>query len=396
MDTYKYWFVEGAFDSSSHFLYFFGGNVKGFFRMNLKDNKVTLLKSLSDVDFSYEMYGKGIVVDGKVYFPPRNTLKLAIYDIKSDELRFYDIYSEKQIAEWGIASSIVGYHILQKDKFLYFIFRDRAVCVKYNIENNSLTHIVYNNAEEMVLAVDFEALSDVYYFPLVSANGMLVFDIEKEEFQKYSFTNENFAYNSILRQNDNMLLIPIKGNQILIWDTVNKKESSIVIEGFKTDYGYCYNAVLKDTCTMLIPLMDVYGDNDDIIVLDENFKIIDKKKIFKQYVDYKKWRIFKIGDDICYIFYKNNNKYLTQNGKYVHINLKTLTTIEVDIPLWCGCENINQEILMSMKKYIDTNYLIEESAFSIKEYMQLIDIKNNSDKHNQKIGENIHNKVLEI
>ncbi len=396
MNEYKYWFLEGAYDSSDNCLYYFGGNINGFFRMNVQEKKVHLLNSLENIEYSNEMYAQGVVIDGKAYFPPRNALKLAIYDIESDELNFFDLYTESQIKEWGIAPSLNGYHILQKKEYIFFIFRDRAVCVKWNIIDGSTSYITYNDAEFMILAKDFESSGNIYYFPLISANGMLEFDIDKEEFKKHTFTNENQAYSSILRLNNKMLFIPMKGTQILVWDTVNNCEVSIKIEDLNTDYGYCYHAVTNNDNVLLIPIMDNLGDKNEVIILDGNLNIIDKKNIFDKYEGYRKWRMLKYGKYICYFMYKSANKYLARDTKYVCLDIDSMELKEFNLPIWCESERVSQEILLSQKKYIYIGYITENADFSVGEYIQLIDIKKNEDKEIQKTGEKIHNRVLEI
>lgn len=397
-EDYSYWFLTGVLDISTNKVYFFGNNFKGFFLWNMKKNNIKLLDSISKCSFENEMYDCGVIANGRIYFPPRNTDKMAIYDIFHKKLFFKELYLENIKEEINFRPSVLGHFAIKgRCGKIYFIYRENPAITCYDLEKKEVKYILPINkkrpskyimgnkeSETMILSKGYTEKDGVYYFPASNRSCMLVFDSNNETVRRVTLSKTiQQGYSSCIVDGDEIVLLSNDSHIILKWNL--KNHLITIIHVALKNKNICERCLIKKhrNYYIILPMLDIdnKGKMSQSYIINKNTgMVIRAYETFKEYSIMKKWNVMSTCGYEWYIFYEGTygdraDAYWARNLVFGRVNINTMKfeTINFPIPDGWTQEMISKKIIrlqsyLNFKAYSTTyenkrvglNQLIDE------------------------------------
>ena len=371
MDTYiSYWFLSAVKDTTSEVLYFMGNNIKGLFSWNLLTNEVSLLNSMEDRQFENEMYDCGVISNRKIYFPNRNTDKLAIYNIDTNRITYKDLYEGdvKEIVHYK-PELFLGHFVLQgKDNKIFVVCREYPIITVIDTETDNIRHILLKEWDKsfLFLAKDYGEYKGSYYFPALDSNKVLIFNIQDETFECLQLDKcRDMKFSSCLRKDGKLILLSDDSKYIVQYDISTTKTN--IIEIALEDLGITDNRrKIKEYNGnyYILPMLNINLNQEltTVYKLDRSFKIVSEKAAFEKYRLKNKWCVFSEYGSEWYFTFDNVHKhksdaYWSSNVVLLKLNLDSMECEEMDFPIPKGwSKKMMSDKIIAMQTHLNFTY----------------------------------------
>lgn len=360
---YQYWFLDMVLDERKENAYFSAANMNGLFRWNFQDNSVALLGEFLVSSPENELFQSGILVNEKIFFPPRMADCMAVYDIKNNEISKRQMYPENPYLGVHFQPSKYGYiSILEKGKDLYFLYRESPICIKWNIEKDTCSYITCEaTGEALTLARDYTKWNGRYYIPSAADNSIIELDTDTDTMKiRTPGEDKEWKYGSIAACYGDIWLMRVDQPVVIRWNPETNKIISMedILDREDWEYSNCYRLICreKDKGLCLIPGLSVGKSLDDMYSFDLSTGDWEKKTVFHHFGNMKKWPTFSIGNKFGYLLFENFQQqeqlYWLNGAKHVCFDLETETVTEFDLPIpsnWSP-EELSQKIDQYQRK----------------------------------------------
>lgn len=364
----SYWFISAVKDENINVLYFVGANINGLFSWDLQKSEIILLDDMSDRVFSNQMYADGIMSNGKLYFPPRNTDKLAIYDIAEKKMIYEELYSEKMRKEINYRPELLLGHFVIKgsEREIFVICREYPVVVKIDTytEKRSYLSVKDIGGEDFFLSRAFAKSDEKIFFPSSTQHLILVLDIKKDELSYISIDEcQGMVFSSCLYHKGRLILLSSDSKNIVQYNLTTGSTEIFEIELEEQNLGNQRKLIEKNGCFLILPLYDnnVEGKLETAYKLNEHFEIIEKNKIFEKYSNKKKWNVFSEENTEWYFLYNATKKdfadmYWAEDVILISVNCETMECKEIEFPCVKGwSEKMMSDKIIALQSRLNFN-----------------------------------------
>lgn len=344
----SYWFLSAVKDTASEILYFMGNNIKGLFAWDLRRQQVLLLNDMSDRAFANEMYDCGIISGGKLYFPPRNTIEMAVYDISKNEMTYRELYSGEVRDEINYRPELLLGHFIAEGKNgkIYVICREYPIITRIDTytEEKKYFSIRKTGEKELFLAKSYAQGDGKFFFPSSTQNAVLVFDTEEERISCIRIDKCNdITFSSGLYHEGSLILLSLDSRHIVQYNIATGDTDVFEIE---LEEQKPTNMRKIRECNGFYYILPIYDNETEgklttIYKLNSSFEIVEKKEAFQKYGTKKKWNVFSEGDNEWYFLYDAALKdaadaYWAQGVILVSMDVNKMECSDIDIPCVSG------------------------------------------------------------
>lgn len=365
------WFLSQVFDDINNISYFVGANVKGLFEWNHDTNIIRMISSLEECSYDNELYDVGAISGGKVFFPPKNTDKMLVYDIENGTVEFIELYSDAVKKNIKFRPYYYG-HIAYKDNRgnLYFFYREYPIVTIYR-KNGSKDVVSFDIGDEIIIEKKFYAEEGVLFFPIANANSVLMFDTNNEKFDIIKFNYSGVGISSCICIEKTLIALTNDAKGIFIYDIEEKTVKDVAISIGDIDRDDLWQIIKREKDYLLIPMLDIKKTvrMDSIYVLDDNFNIVRKVSINAEYSKMKKWSVDSIDGKEWYFLFEpvyqdDGDMFWPQNMQLVTLDYSALEFAKKDFPIPSGFdqEGISNEIIKTqIELYKKSDFVFVES-----------------------------------
>lgn len=382
---YEYWFTDFVEVPETNKCYFFGANIKGFFCMDKYSGKVVLLDELKEHPYRNDMYGRGIYVNGKIYFPPLKINTLAVFEIQTQKLEFTELYSDELQHKELYCNSVGGHFILNKNDYIYIINRQYPIITRVDTKTMEKKFIVNNqSAETFYLEIAHNNSGDICYFPQPETNRIFKFDMQNEFFDVIELSEfDNLKISSCYCDNDRLTILPVGECCIYSFEIRTKTCRRYKIE-MESAHSKNRNFITKfEGNYYVLPLVyvSVSPECDYMYKFDDKMNLIEKKEVFGKYKYSNKMSIYNEYGSEWYIFFdieseRHCNIYRSNRVIYAKLELDKLCLTEKDVSLPEGKskDDISDMIVAAQVKdeLNDSGLLFEDELCGLKEYISML------------------------
>lgn len=376
----KYWFLSKTVDIKNNSSYFIAANAKGLFKWNHNTNTVKLISDLSECDYDNELYDEGIVRNGIVYFPPKNTTKLLVYDIDNDKVEFEELYSEEIKKQIDFKASYYGHHVYKSNDDIYFFDREYPIVTILRTDGSKEVKL-FNLEKKITMEKTFEKRDGILYFPLANSNYIIKFDTNIDEFDTIKINNnDGEGISSVLCEKDRLVMLSKDSKKILTYEFHGGIQNEVKLSMPELEKDNLYQLKQSKSNYVIMPLLDIKGRDrmNNVFVLDINFKLKETRSIDKVFCQKKKWSVDTYDNEEWYfafepVYYDDGDMFWTSNLELISLNYNTFKTTVVDFPMPEGFdeESMSERIISSqsdvLKRLSCIN--IESDRFGINDFI---------------------------
>lgn len=387
---YKNWFIECAQSGEASF-YFCGANVNGLFHWDMKKNETEYLGKIPMERCKGELYSAGVVANNQVVFPPRQARELLVYDITKRILLKYPIYPQNPYEKIDFYNSYGGYLAIPFEKFIFFIFRESPICVKWDMENSTAVFIKCpQTGETLYLGRDYALVGNKCYASSVNRNILLELDMQTDSIYLHKIEEASRGFQSIVSHEGNIYLLPAYSNTLLKWDAYLKRTECVKMIRELTCEGGSdgYKLISHRERLWMIPYVTYQARENDVISLDTHTGQILQYAIFDRYNGMSKWPICDLDNRCIYAMFASDSyhaedmdsRMAVENLVIAMLDLDCLKLEEIDIPLpadWTehtitDMVEQNRKISFLQKAFRANNLQYENEVNGLCEFLEMI------------------------
>lgn len=335
------WFLAKATDNENNISYFVGANSKGLYRWNHESAEIELINSLDECEYDNEMYDVGVVVNGIVYFPPKNADKMLVYYEKSNKVEFVELYDEEIKKQINFRPFYFG-HLVYKDcdDNIYIFYREYPI-VTIIKKDRTQEVVSFDIDENIILEKIFSEKDGILYFPVSNANYVLSFNTHNKEFELLTFVNEDsLGVSSIICENDRLVMLSHNAKKIITYKFEDKSVEEFELPIADIDKEDLFQIKRQNDSYIIIPLLDIKGRErmKDILVLSQSFALEKSFSIDEKYASSKKWSVESTSDCEWYflfdsVYYDDGDMFWPQNLRLVSLDYNTLNIDDINYPI---------------------------------------------------------------
>lgn len=387
---YKNWFIECAQTGEASF-YFCGANTNRLFHWDMKKNEMEYLGEIPKEMCKGELYSVGVVANDKVIFPPRQARELMVYDITKRILRKYPMYPQNPYEKIDFYSSYGGYLAIPFEQFVFFIFRESPICVKWDMRNFAADFIKCpQTGETLYLGRDYALKASKCYVSSVDQNILLELDMQMDSICLYKIEEAEQGFQSIVSHERDIYLLPAYSNKLLKWNTYLKRTECVKMIQELICEGYSDGYKLISCCDRLwmIPYVTYQSRENDVISLDTHTGQISQYDVFGSYGGMSKWPICDLGDKCIYAMFDSDSyhaedmdtRMAVENLVVAILDFQRLKLEEIDIPLpadWTehtitDMVEQNRKIIILQRAFRENNLQYENGSIGLAELLEAI------------------------
>ncbi len=387
--NWSFWFLNAVEDKETNTLYFFGNNIKGFFSWNIERSEVVLIDDLADRMFENEMYDCGVLHNKKIYYPPRNTQEMAVYDILSGELTFQKLYSDDIANRIKFRHYFFGHFAFKgSDGTIFFLYREFPVISSYNTNDNTLNYLMPpSGCEDLKLAKGYAYNEGIYYFPTLNSNKIIVFDSSIKVIDCIEIeVHKGDAFATCTYCDGCLVLLSIDSSRIYRFD-IEKGVSGMYELQLENISNSDRRMIQKrDNHFLVLPMVDVdtNGKMTMTYKLDSEMRIVDQVETFRNYQGLKKWNILSTDDSEWYVLFNatyedHADAYWTEGMVMGKVNKDSLEFEEMIFSLPNGWteEMISDRIafLQSQLNFQAYDLTYENERVGLEQFLQMLLLK---------------------
>jgi len=387
---YKNWFIECAQSGETSF-YFCGANVNGLFHWDMKKNETEYLGKIPKEICSGELYSVGVVANNQVVFPPRQARELLVYDITKKLLLKYPMYPQNPYEKIDFFNSCGGYLAIPFGQFIFFIFRESPICVKWDLENATADFIkCQQTGDTLYLGRDYALEGNKCYVASVNQNILLELDMQTNSICLHKIEEASQGFQSIVSHEGNIYLLPAYSNTLLKWDVDLQRTECVKIirELICEGYSDGYKLISHRERLWMIPYVTYRDRENDVISLDTHTGQILQYAIFGRYHGMSKWPICDFDHRCIYAMFASesyhaedmNSRMAVENLVIAMLDFDGLKLEEINIPLpadWTehtitDMVERNRKIAFLQKAFQMNNLQYENKVCGLFEFLEVI------------------------
>lgn len=334
-----YWFLADVWDKETNISYFVGANVNGLFAWKHNSNEIELLDNMEDCLYDNELYDCGLIRKNKVFFPPKNTSMLMVYDTDSHKVEYRELYSEEIKKQIDFKPSYFG-HLVYKDgeDNLYFFYREYPI-VTILKENDTVQIQSLEVADKIVLQKIYCENDGILYFPTSNTNMIITYDIKLSKFNQIVISNKIQGFSSCIYDNGYLVLMSADAKHIIKYKIDSAEKTYFRMDIGEIDVDDLWQIKKQKDRYLIIPFLDVKKEDrmKCLYVLDRNFNITEIKDIDEHYSVMKKWSIKTTPTHEMYALFEcvsgdDGDMFWAQNMKMISLDYQTLEIKEIEYP----------------------------------------------------------------
>lgn len=392
MDTpkYKNWFIECARRGETS-LYFCGANVNGLFHWDMKKNETEYLGKIPMEMYNGELYSAGIVANNQVVFPPRHAKELLVYDITKGSLLKYPIYPQNPFENIDFYNSYGGYLAIPFGQFIFFVFRESPICVKWDVENAAATFIKCpQTGETLYLGRDYAIEGNKCYAASVNQNILLELDMQTNSLSLHKIGEASRGFQSIVSHEGDIYLLPTYSDMLLKWNAYLKRAECVkrIPELTCEGCGDGYKLRSHREHLWMIPYVTYQARENDVISIDVHRGQILQYPIFDRYKGMSKWPVCDLSNKCIYAMFASdsyhaedmNSRMAVEDLVIAVLDLDCLKLKEIDIPLpvdWTehtitDMVERNRKIAPLQKAFRANNLQYENETCGLLEFLEIL------------------------
>ncbi len=378
------WYLARAMDTRRNVSYFVGANVRGLFCWNHHTNEIERIDSLEHCAADNMLYDVGIIRGDEVFFPPKNTTELLIYNRSDQSVRYRSLYSEDVMRRIGFRTYYYG-HIAYKDNedTLYFFYREYPIVTIYN-KNGVMEQEFFEMDSPLNLGSIYDVHDAVLYMPAANRNLILSYDTKKRSFEGIEIHNlSTVGFSSCIHNGSSLILTSHDGKSIIRYDFETKETLEVRVPTADIDQDDLYQIKQYQSGYILVPLLDVKKEKrmDCIYILDADFHLIETKAIDEPYAKMKKWSVSSEGTEEYYfmfeaVFGDDGDMFFAEKMQLVKLDYEKLIMTNIEYPMPERFDGntmskliVNNQIAIAIKYY---DKVFENPRISVEEYIDYI------------------------
>lgn len=335
---FKYWFMEMITDESGNENYFSMINSDDFYMYDTNKNVVKKIGHYPLKKSSIQMYRGGVMIGEKVYFAPRMTRYLAIYDKNSKKFEFVDAFEEFNNPYKLYFEPTVQGFMCTKDSNGngWLIFGNSPICLKIDAITGKVSYVSFDNyCSPYILGTDYVIEDDVLLAPIVGKNELFRLDFINGKIDFLNIGNFDEKYFSITKGEDKVFyLLAYNKPAIVKWDYRNNKITKMAdLPLTEIRYDQALWIRKHDQTIRVFPGLDVIGGNNKVFSYSLKNNLLTEENTYVNLGSKIKWPMH--SDESKTLFFmcdQNENAFMSQNGKYIYYDWVKNTIDEVNLP----------------------------------------------------------------
>ena len=385
----SFWFLNAVEDKETNTLYFFGNNLKGFFSWNRESSEILIIDDLADRAFENEIYDCGILHNKKIYFPPRNTQEMAIYDILSGELVFQKLYSDDVANIIKFRPFFFGHFAFKgSDGTIFFLYREFPIISSYNSNDNVWNYLMPpSGCENLKLAKGYAFNEGIYYFPALNTNKIMLFDSNTKVIECIEIeVHKEDAFAACIYSDGCLVLLSIDSSRIYRYEIEKGITRMYELQLEQISNSDRRTIQKQNDHFLLLPMVDVdtKGKMTMTYKLDSEMRVVDQVETFKNYRELKKWNILSTDDSEWYVLFNatfedHADAYWTEGMVMGEVNKDSLDFVEMKFPLPNGWteEMISERIafFQSQLNFQAYDLTYESERVGLGQFLQMLLLK---------------------
>lgn len=361
---YKNWFIECAQNGETD-IYFCGANVNGLFHWDMGKKETEYLGKIPKEMCCGELYSVGVVANKQIVFPPRQAKELLVYDITNRAMLKYPIYPQNPYEKIDFYNSYGGYLAIPFGQFLFLLFRESPICVKWDMEKAAVAAFIKcpQTGETLYLGRDYALVDNKCYTYSVNQNILVELDMQMGSICLHEIYGANQGVQSIVNHEGNIYFLPAKSSTLLRWNTYLKRAECVksIQELICVGYGDGYKLISHQHRLWMIPYVTYQARGNDVISMDIRTGQIIQYNMFSKYNGMSKWPICQFGNKCIYAMFASNSYHVSDMIGRMEVEKLTIAVLdfdrlkleEINIPLPAGwTENTITDMILRNRNII--------------------------------------------